>query len=352
MKRSWIVVLLIAASLGTVAWQSFQKLKGNGPGENYVKGNGRVEAAEIDIAAKIPGRVGELYVKEGDYVRAGQPLLVMDMLSLQAQRDEALARLSQTRQAVATANAVVAVRQSDLAAARALEVMRQTELDSAQRRLTRTKTLSKEGAASIQELDDDQARVKAAQASLNAAQAQARAAEAAVVAAQAEVSSAESMVQAAQASVKRIETEIADGHIAAPRDARVQFIVARPAEVVSAGAPILNLVDLNDAHMTFFLPETEAGRVKMGAPVRIVLDAFPDDPVPATVSYVSSTAQFTPKTVETANERQKMMFRVKAKIDQDYIQRNMQTLKTGLPGVAWVSLDGTDNWPDNLKIKK
>lgn len=346
-----IGAVTVFAALGAATWFGVNRFSDEGFGENFARGNGRIEAIEIDIASKIPGRIGEVQVSEGDYVQRGQHLLTMDLTVVRAQRDESLARLQQTRQAVASANALLAVRQSDVAAAQAVEVMRRNDQDSAARRLARTRVLSKEGAASVQELEDDQARLTSAQASVNAAIAQVRAAQAAVLAAQAEVAAAESMVQAATASVARIDAELNDSVLEAPRAGRIQFVIARQAEVVAAGAPILNLVDLDDAHMTFFLPEAQAGRVPVGAPARIVLDAFPDRPLPARVTFVSSTAQFTPKTVETAQERQKMMFRVKASVDPRYIESHRNVLKTGLPGVAWVSLDGSDQWPERLRVK-
>jgi HlyD family secretion protein len=119
---------------------------------------------------------------------------------------------------------------------------------------------------------------------------------------------------------------------------------------LAAGGKVLNLVDLADVYMTFFLPETVAGRVALGADVRLVLDAAPGYVIPAKVSYVSSVAQFTPKTVETASERQKLMFRVKAQIDPDLLRRHLEQVKTGLPGVAWLKIDDQASWPQALTV--
>jgi len=114
---------------------------------------------------------------------------------------------------------------------------------------------------------------------------------------------------------------------------------------------VLNLVDLTDVYMSFFLPETVAGRVALGTDVRIVLDAAPQFVIPAKVSFVASTAQFTPKTVETASERQKLMFRVKAQIDRTLLLEHLEQVKTGLPGVAWVKVDPQAAWPPELAEK-
>jgi HlyD family secretion protein len=104
-------------------------------------------------------------------------------------------------------------------------------------------------------------------------------------------------------------------------------------------------------YITFFLPETVAGRVALGSEVRIILDAAPEYVIPATVSFVASAAQFTPKTVETASERQKLMFRVRAQISQELLRKHLNQVKTGLPGVAWVKLDAKAEWPQNLSVR-
>jgi HlyD family secretion protein len=229
--------------------------------------------------------------------------------------------------------------------------MRQSELDAAQRRLKRSETLSTEGAASVQELDDDRARVRSVQAAVEAAQAQVAAASAAIEAARTQVLGARSAVQAAEATVKRIKAELDDAVLVAPRAGRVQYRIAQPGEVVGNGGKVLNVVDLSDVYMTFFVPESVAGRLSMGSEVHIVLDAAPQYVIPARISFVANTAQFTPKTVETASERQKLMFRVKAQIDRALLLKHLKLVKTGLPGVAWLKLDGQAPWPANLAIK-
>ena len=209
-------------------------------------------------------------------------------------------------------------------------------------------TLAREGASSEQELDDDRARVRSAQAALKATQAQAQAAGAAIVAARTQVAGAESAVKAADATVQRINADLADSELAAPRDGRVQLRLAQPGEVLGGGGKLLNLVDLTDVYMSFFLPETVAGRVALGTEVRIVLDAAPQYVIPAKVSFVASTAQFTPKTVETASERQKLMFRVRARIAPELLRKHITQVKTGLPGQAWIKLDEGRDWPAHL----
>ena len=339
------VLVLAGAAYG------WQHLRPAGPGPEFVSGNGRIEATEIDVAAKLPGRLQEISVNEGDFVAAGQVLGQMQVLSLQAQRAEAEAMRQQAIAGVASADAMVAVRQSDHQAALALVAQRESELDAAQRRLSRSETLVLEGASSEQELDDDRSRVRATGAVIRAARAQAEAARSAIDAARTQAAGARASATAAQATVARIEVDLADSALTAPRAGRVQYRIAQPGEVLAGGGKVLNLVDLGDVYMTFFVPEQAAGKLALGAPVRVVLDAAPQYVIPARISFVSSTAQFTPKTVETASERQKLMFRVKAQIDPALLRKHLKLVKTGLPGVAWVRLDGQTPWPDALEVR-
>ena len=350
LKKRLLVLAGIAVAVAAAAalWHA---LRPSGPGEDFVSGNGRIEATEINVSAKLAGRVEEILVREGEFVTAGTELVRMQTTVLTAQRDEASAMLQQSITSVESAKAQVAMRKSELAAAEANIVESESNLDAATRRLTRTETLSKEGAASLQDFDDDRARVRSARAVVSAAQAQAVAARSAVEAARAQVVGAESSVNASEATVARIDADIADSTLTSPRAGRVQYLIVQPGEVVSAGAPILNLVDVGDVYMTFFLPETVAGRIALGSEVHIVLDAAPDFVFPARVSFVSDTAQFTPKTVETASERQKLMFRVRAHVDRALLERYIEQVKTGLPGVAWLKLNPQAQWPENLAIR-
>jgi HlyD family secretion protein len=350
-RQRWpLLVLLMAAALGGAAY-AWKSLRAQGPGEGFVSGNGRIEATEIDVATKLGGRVQEILVDEGDFVTAGQVLAHMQVQTLEAQRDEARARQQQSLTTVASAAAQVSVRESDKLAALALLSQRETELDAAQRRLVRSETLSKEGASSIQELDDDRARMRSVQAAVSAARAQVDAAQAAIVAARTQVVGARAAVAAADATLARVQADIDDSTLKAPRAGRVQYRIAQAGEVLGSGGKLLNLVDLSDVSMTFFVPETTAGRLGLGSEVHLVLDAAPQYVIPARISFVASTAQFTPKTVETASERQKLMFRVKARIDRELLLKHLKQVKTGLPGVAWIKLDPQAAWPAELALK-
>jgi len=351
LKKKAVISLAIAVVAVVAAVLVWIALKPSGPGAGFVSGNGRIEATEIDVATKLAGRVEEIMVNEGDFVQAGQPLAQMQVDVLDAQRDEARAQSRQAVNAVASAEAQVSARKSDTAAAKAMVLQRDSELDAAKRRLLRSATLSKKGVVSLQVFDDDRAHARSAVAAVTTAEAQVAASQAAIKAAQAEVAGSNSAVTAAEATVASVEADIQDSKLRSPRDGRVQYRIAQPGEVLAPGGKVLNLVDLSDVYMTFFLPETAAGKVALGGDARIILDAAPEYVIPAKISFVASVAQFTPKTVETASERQKLMFRVKAQIGQGLLLKNMKRVKTGLPGVAWLKLDPKAKWPANLDVK-
>ena len=350
LKKKLILAAIVAAAAGA-GYFAWTRLQPSGPGEGFVSGDGRIEATEIDVATKLAGRVDKILVGEGEFVTAGQPLATMQVQVLEAQRDEARANHQQAINAVTSAEAQVAVRQSDKVAAQALVAQRESELDAAERRLARSETLSREGASSAQELDDDRARVRGVQAAVAATKAQVTAAQAAINAVKAQLIGTSSAVMAAVATVARVDADITDSQMKAPRDGRVQYRIAQPGEVLAGGGKVLNLVDLSDVYMTFFLPETVAGKIALGSEVHVVLDAAPGYVIPAKVSFVASTAQFTPKTVETASERQKLMFRVKAQIDRELLLKYLKQVKTGVPGMAWLKIDPKAEWPAELAVK-
>jgi len=276
-------------------------------------GNGRIEATQIDIAAKLPGRIKEVLVNEGDFVEAGQVVARMDTQVLEAELRQAEAQVNRARNAVETAKAVVAQRAS--------------ELTFAQNSLKRSEDLVQKGFISPQKLDGDRTAMLTAKAGL--------------VQARSQVEEGQAAIAAAQATAERIKADLEDSVLKAPRAGRVQYRLAEPGEVLPAGGKVVSMLDLSDVYMTVFLPETAAGRLAIGAQARLVLDLAPQYVIPAKVSFVAAEAQFTPKTVETAVERQKLVFRVKAQIDPELLRKYRTRVKVNPSG----------QWPPNLEVK-
>jgi HlyD family secretion protein len=323
-KRSnGLVFLLIGVAVvaaGVVAWMVLRK-----PGlpAGFAGGNGRLEATQIYISTKYPGRVAEVLANEGDSVEAGQVVARMDTSALEAQLREAEAQVRAAQDARVAAQAQVGVRQA--------------EYNYANKQDARSRELVPRGAVSQQEAEIDHASSLTAKAQLAGAQATA-------------VQSA-SQIDAAAATVDRLKAEIADAVLRSPIRARVERRLAEPGEVLGAGGRVFNVNDLSDVYMYVYLPERVTGKVPLGSEARIVLDAAPQYPIRAFVSYVSPMAQFTPKTVETAEERHNLTFRVKLQIDKNRLRQFEPLVKTGLPGMGYVRWDTKKDWPADLQPK-
>ena len=320
-----IISLVVIATIGLIVY-GIKSYRENAIYRNpaFASGNGRLEATEVNISAKLAGKIEKILVKEGDYVKKGQKLVFMQTNVLQAN--------------MAQAKAMIRVKESELVSAKATLMQKISLCQNAKNRYLRSKTLVEKNAASQQTYENDLAAYESAKAEVDVAKAAIQQAKAAVL--------------AAKADAARIQADIDDSTLTAPLEGRIQYRISEEGEVLNAGGKVLNLVDLTDVYLTFFLPEAVAGRVQIGADVRLIMDALPSIPIPAKVSFVASVAQFTPKTVETKIERQKLMFRIKAKIDPQLLRKYIDTVKTGLPGVAWVRMDNQAEWPDFLQRKE
>lgn len=320
MSRKMILILavIVAAGGGAFAWW---KLSQPGLPPGFAGANGRLEAKQVDVATKYAGRIAEVLADEGDNVDAGQVVARMDTEVLEAQLRNADAKIREAEDNKRTAQADV--------------VVKQAEFNYADKQYNRSKGLVTRGAISQQELDVDLAHMEAGRAALLGSQAQAI--------------RAQSAIDAATAESEGIEAEIKDSVLKSPIRGRVQNRLAEPGEVLPAGGKVLALVDLSDVYMYVFLPESAAGRVALGSEARIVLDAYPDYPARAVVSYVSPSAQFTPKTVETAEERHNLTFRIKLQLDKQRLRQYEPFVKVGIPGMGYVRLDNSLSWPPPLQ---
>jgi HlyD family secretion protein len=313
-------VVIVAIAGGTAAWFYLSK-----PGlpVGIAGSNGRLEGKQVDIAAKYEGRIAEVLADEGDTVEAGQVVAKMDVEPLQAQLRNAQAKIREAQDNLRTAQADVGVKKA--------------ELEYANKQYGRSKQLVVRGAVSEQERDVDLARADMSRAALVGSQAQ-------VVASQA-------AIDGATAESERLQAEINDSLLRAPIRGRVQNRLAEPGEVLPAGGKVLALVDLTDVYMYVFLPETVAGKVTLGSESRIVLDAYPDYPIRTTVTFVSPSAQFTPKQVETAEERHNLSFRVKLQLNKERLRQYEPFVKVGIPGMGYVRYDNNVQWPSSLEYK-
>jgi HlyD family secretion protein len=411
------VVVIILVAVGS--WAAVRYLRRTPPRTDVLFASGTIEAEQVSVASKIPGRIERITADEGDAVAAGAVLVTIEGRELRAQMDQAQAAIAaaqarvsqaqiavrlqrrQVQSAVAQAQAAVdaararvraaqgagtqtsdqyaqSVRQADAAAAAARAASRaaKANLDRATRDLARIETLYKEGAVSAQQLDAARSARDAARAQFDAsvdavaqAEAAARLARAArpqigiraedVSAAQAAVRQAEAGLQAARAgedAVAQRETDVAVAMAGlAQAEANLRFLseqqknltIASPisgvvvtrhaaaGEIVGAGAPILTVANLDQVWIRLFIPLPDLGRVALGQQVDIASDAFPGQMFTGVISEISQRSEFTPRNVQTQEERVKLVFAVKVTV------RNAgRLLKPGMPADATIHTIG------------
>lgn len=290
--------------------------------EGIVKTNGRIEATQVDVSARYPGRLVDITVEEGSEVKAGQVVGRVSSPEYEAQLRAAQSNVERAKQALAEAEALIVQRNATLAAAKS-DFERGAELVGKQ-------------IITQQTFDQRRRNYEGSQA--------------AVVGAIAQRDQAQAAIKSSEAEVERIEAVLHDLVLVSPRTGRVQYQLARNGEVVPAGGKVLTILDLQDVYMTVFLPAATAGRLEIGGEARIILDPVPQYVIPASVSFVAADAQFTPKTVETAEEREKLMFRVKLKIDAELLKQFSRRVKTGVRGLGIVRTNAATPWPNDLKV--
>ena len=322
-RRAWATVMALillvsgAAGIGWSWWRHHQMQLP--PGIAY--GNGRLEADAIDIDTKFAGRIAKLFVEQGDLVRAGQVVAMMDTRDLEASLKKSQALVSQAERTLEEARANLTVQQ--------------TQVTLAHQELDRASALVPKGFATIEILDQRRQQMNAAVA--------------AQLAATQKMAEAEHALDAATHDVELYRVNILDNTLVAPRDGPIEYRVANVGEVLPAGGKVLTMLDASYVYMDIYLPTAEAGQVRIGSEARIVLDAYPNHVIPAKVVFVASQAQFTPKTVETKAERDKLMFRIRVRIDPERLKGREAMVRSGLPGIAYVRTDPSLVWPTNLQ---
>ncbi len=319
--RNWIIALVVIAGAGFFGWKYWQDQKAGELPAGIASGNGRLEARLADVSAKEPLRVKEVRVKEGDLVKPGQVVVLLDTTTLVAERAEAEARVAAAREQLAVVNASIAKRKAETALAE-IEV-------------ERVRKMLEENASSQREYDVRKMTVATTKAALAEDVAK--------------LETAKQQITVALANVDTIKTRIDDATLVSPVLGRVLYRLAEPGEVLGAGGKALTIVNLEDVYMEIFLPSEQAGALKIGSEGRIVLDTQPNRSAVGYVTFVSPEAQFTPKEVETKSERDKLMFRVKLQLPKELVGQYIESIKTGVRGMGYVKYTDVAVWPAKLQ---
>ena len=319
MLKKFIIILLLLVVLAAIYFYSFMNKQSNLP-EGFASGNGRIETTQVDISSKLSGRLINIDSQEGDLVEKNQVLARLDIKELNTKLQEAIAY---KQQAIENKNYALAIVEE-----------KQSELSLAKKNYDRANSLYKTKSIPLAEFQKNETLLQTAQAALSASKSQ--------------VISAQSTINATIAQIETIKVNIEDSKLYSPVKGRVLYKIAENGEIVANGGKVLVVLDLMNTYMIIFLPTSQAGLVDIGSEARIVLDAIPNIAIPAHVTFVSPLAQFTPKEIETQAEREKLMFRIKVKIDSNVLEKYFDRIKTGLPGVAYIKLDKNVSWPDYL----
>jgi HlyD family secretion protein len=316
-----------------------------------IQANGRIEGDHVTIASKFPGRIVELTAREGARVVKGKVLIRLDDAQTRAKVDQA-ARLVDTVSAqVEAAHTELAVLNLDVplgieaasakgdSAKAAVQKAKAVEYE-ARRDLDRMRSLIREQAVSQQQLDQAEARWKVAVTDIAVAKAaldqatkelgQAELGWQRIRSKEADVAALERQRDQADATLAEAQSVLQDLTIVAPTDGTVTTRMVDVGEVVATGAPLLELVDMDRLYLQVYVPEAQIGKVSLDLPARIYTDAFPDQPFEATVRYISSKAEFTPKEVQTPDERVKLIYAVRLYLTANPDHR----LTPGLPADA------------------
>ena len=290
-----LLLVVLAAVLAGAWWQYFRQ---EPLPEGLVQANGRIEGDHYTVAGKVPGKIVAIMAREGEAVVEEQVLARLDDVQV-------LAKVAQAEQQVVAAEA-------QCQAATATEQQARRDKD-------RLRELYDRGSAAKREAERTHSAWTVARSQLDAVDAQ---------------------CEVAKAMLLEVQSVLADLTIHAPASGTITTRIADKGEVVAAGSPLFDIVNLDRLYLKVYIPEKVIGKVRLGLPARVYTDAFPDKPFPATVRYIASRAEFTPKEVQTPDERVKLVYAVKLYLDENPDHR----LTPGLPADAVIRWQEGVEW--------
>lgn len=318
--KKFLIALVVLALIGIGVWQNITLQKNTLEGISEV--NGRLNLNRLDIASLYAGRVQEILVNEGDDVTTGQSLVKLSTSQVDAQILQIKAKKQQAQDAVRRVQAE--------------QVVAQQQLKLAQLELSNATKLRKDNLISATELAKFQTQHTAAVAKAQA-----------VKASEAE---AESIIAQTNAQLEQVEDIYKDLDIKSPINGRVEYKIAELGTVIPAGGKVLSLLDTQDVYLNIFLPSQQSNPLTIGDEARIRIEGI-DAVFPATIQFIASDAQFTPKSVETQEERTKLMFKVKLALSKETINLYPGLFKGGMTALGYVKYDSKAEWPASLAIK-
>lgn len=347
MRRILVVVAVLVVVLAVALGLRIRKLGAYAHAPSG--GSGVVEGVEVNVAARMGARVRTVHVREGDEVQAGQVLVELDCAEPETLLAEANARLAVARSGIDTARANALAAMGNTSAARfsaeaAVAQAQAVDADkgNAGREAARIASLHESGSIPLSQLDQIDTRaegmkhqVEAMQANQKAARARAHSAYGSQTAADLQVETARNNVAVAEAGVRRAEIGVGECTLTAPRAGGVLTRAIEPGEVVLPGTIVLTLVDLREVRTTFYLPNAELASAAPGKRVSVRADPYPGQTFAGTILHVSAKAEFTPRNVQTREDRDRLVYGVEITIPNPE-----RKLRPGMP--VEVTIEGTE----------
>lgn len=336
MKRLGIVVLIILAAVGGAVGYAYW-LDHNGEQENgALQLYGNVEIRDADLAFNGEGHIVEVLAEEGDRVKAGQVLARLDTDRLMADRARIQAEIQAQQEIVNRLEA--GTRKQEIEQARANVAAAEARVNNAKRVVGRLRDTANMGASSEQDLDDAQAQLEVEQATLNVRKQEL---DLALEGPRKEdIAEARARLAGRRAELELIDKRISDATLTAPNDGIIQHRILEPGEFAMPSRPVFTLALQNPKWVRAYIPEPELGRIHEGMAAKIQSDTFPDRRFDAWIGFISPTAEFTPKTVQTTDLRTRLVFEVRA-----YVHDPDDQLRLGQPVTVFVDESGAATQP-------
>ena len=315
--KAVLIALLVAGGLAGAWWY---KTRHTGSGELVLQGN--VEVRQVNLGFKVPGRIETLNVDEGDRVRTGQVLASLEKIYFQDTLAQMRAQLNQSESNYTKLKA--GNRPEEIAQARALVAEREATLTNAKIIKSRAEALLKSPAGSQKILDDAMAAERQADASLNSAREALRLQEIGFRAE--DIALAKAQFNERQANLKVVERQLADAELIAPSDGTVLSRVREDGAIVQAGETVYVLSLTSPVWVRTYVSEPDLGRIKPGMEVSVHTDTPGGKVYKGKVGFISTAAEFTPKTVETTELRTALVYRIRVVVDG-----SADELRQGMP---------------------
>ncbi|HEY2824504.1 MAG TPA: HlyD family efflux transporter periplasmic adaptor subunit, partial [Gemmatimonadales bacterium] len=310
------IVVLIAAAIVYAVWRQ-RATTGD------LAASGTVEATEVALGFQVPGRIESVGPHEGDRVTVGQELARLDRTELEARKAQAEAMLSGAKALLGEMEA--GARSEELAQAREAARAAGERFTDAQRDYDRAERLLTGGAVSQEVYDKAKVTLTVAQSQRDQADQQLKLVETGPRPER--IAGQRAAVLQAEAAVRQADAALANAVIVSPLDGVVTIRQREPGETVGAGSPVLTVVNLADRWVRIYVREDAVGAVRLGQAATITADAYRGKTYPGVVSFISSQAEFTPRNVQTTEERVKLVYAVKVRVTGDAAN----DLKPGMP---------------------